>query len=131
MKKGSSALAVLAAAALFVAAAGRSTSQVPHRLPPDAGQVSALAFDAHDPDIVYVGTIPGSNKGRVYKTTDGGEHWRLVSGRGWTWLGALAADPRRRGTVYAGTGNAVYKTTDGGRTWRAFVRGLLPPPGIN
>ncbi len=80
---------------------------------------------------MYVGTIPGPNKGRVYKSTDGGEHWRLISGGGWTWLGALAGDPRHPGTLYAGTGNAVYKTTDGGRTWRAFDRGLLPPPGIN
>jgi photosystem II stability/assembly factor-like uncharacterized protein len=131
MMRGFSALAVLAMAVLFAAAAGRSTPQGLRVLPVDAGTVSAFAFDARDPNIVYVGTIPGANEGRVYKSIDGGEHWRLVSGRGWTWLGALAADPRHRGTLYAGTGNAVYKTTDGGRTWAAFDRGLLPPPGIN
>ncbi len=131
MKRGSGALALCAAAVLLAAAAARSAPQVPSLLPVDAGLVSSFAFDPRDPNIVYVGTVPGANKGRVYKTTDGGEHWRLVSGRGWTWLGALAADPRRRGTLYAGTGNAVYKTTNGGRTWRAFDRGLLPPPGIN
>jgi photosystem II stability/assembly factor-like uncharacterized protein len=93
--------------------------------------VTAFAFDPVNPDIVYVGTVPGSNKGRVYKSGDSGEHLRLISGRGWTWLGALASDPERPGTLYAGTGNAVYKTTDGGQTWRAFNQGLLPPPGIN
>jgi photosystem II stability/assembly factor-like uncharacterized protein len=131
MKRGLSALAVLAMAVLFAAATGRSAPQGLRVLPVDAGMVSSFAFDARDPNIVYVGTIPGPNRGRVYKSTDGGQHWRLVSGRGWTWLGALAADPRRAGTVYAGTGNAVYKTTDGGRTWRAFDRGLLSLPGIN
>src|SRR5215210_1858141 len=120
-----------AAAALVVAAASGSAPQVSGLLPADAGQVSAFAFDPSSRGIVYVGTIPGPNKGRVYKSTDGGEHWRLISGRGWTWLGALAADPRHRGTLYAGTGNAVYKTTDGGQRWRAFSRGLLPPPGVN
>jgi photosystem II stability/assembly factor-like uncharacterized protein len=113
------------------AAVGRSASQPQHLLPTDAGSVSAFAFDPTNPNIVYVGTVPGYNKGRVYKSTDAGEHWRLISGTGWTWLGALAGDPKHRGTLYAGTGNAVYKTTDGGHTWRAFSRGLLPPPGIN
>ena len=131
MKRGSGALALFAAAVLLAAAAARSAPQVPRPLPVDAGLVSSFAFDPRDPNIVYVGTIPGANKGRVYKSADGGEHWRLISGRGWTWLGALASDPKHPGTLYAGTGNAVYKTTDGGQTWRAFKRGLLPPPGIN
>ena len=131
MKRGSGALALFAAAVLLAAAAAPSAPQVPRLLPADAGLVSSFAFDPRDPNTVYVGTVPSPNKGRVYKSTDSGGHWRLISGPGWTWLGALAADPRHRGTLYAGTGNAVYKTTDGGQTWRAFKRGLLPPPGIN
>jgi photosystem II stability/assembly factor-like uncharacterized protein len=131
MKMHYGALALLATAALVAAGVGRSAPQNRHLLPADAGHVSSFAFDPTHPNIVYVGTFPGYNEGRVYKSTDGGDHWRLISGRGWTWLGALAADPRHPGTLYAGTGNAVYKTTDGGRTWRAFKRGLLPPPGIN
>jgi photosystem II stability/assembly factor-like uncharacterized protein len=127
----SGALALLVAGGLLAAAAARSAPQVPRLLPVDAGLVSSFAFDPVNPDIVYVGTVPGPSKGRVYKSTDRGEHWRLISGRGWTWLGALAGDPKHPGTVYAGTGDAVYKTTDGGRTWRAFDRGLLPPPGVN
>jgi photosystem II stability/assembly factor-like uncharacterized protein len=113
------------------AAALRSETQPQHLLPADAGPVSAFAFDPRDPNIVYAGTIPGYNKGRVYKSTDAGEHWRLISGIGWTWLDSLASDPKHPGTLYAGTGNAVYKTTDGGQTWKAFNRGLLTPPGIN
>jgi hypothetical protein len=118
-------------AAAALPAAARSSANVPRLLPADAGQVSSFAFNPTDPNIVYVGTIPGTNRGRVYKSTDGGDHWRLISGRGWTWLGALAADPERPRALYAGTGNAVFKTTNGGRTWRGSKRGLLPPPGIN
>lgn len=113
------------------AAATQSESLPPRELPADAGAVSAFAFDPRDPNIVYVGTIPGYNKGRVYKSDDAGEHWQLISATGWTWLGALASDPKHPGTLYAGTGNAVYKTTDGGRTWHGFSRGLLRPPGNN
>jgi hypothetical protein len=101
--------------------------QLSRLLPADAGEVSAFAFGAGG--AVYVGTIPGYNKGRVYKATAGGGHWRLISGGDWTWLGALAADLSRPGTLYAGTGNEVYKTTDGGRTWRSSNKGLLPASG--
>lgn len=131
MKMRLGALVVLAAAVLLAAAAAPSASQPSALLPVRAGQVSAFAFDPVNPRIVYVGTIPGPNKGRVYKLTGGGGQWRLISGKGWTWLGALAADPRHSGTLYAGTGNEVYKTTNGGRTWRASNKGLLPPPGVN
>jgi hypothetical protein len=51
-------------------------------LPADAA-VSAFAFDPRDPNIVYVGTgVNNSSKSRVYKSTDAGEHWQLVSGPG-------------------------------------------------
>ncbi len=47
-----------------------------------------------------------------------------------TRVDALAADPRRPGTLYAGTGVAVYKTVNGGRSWRGWNRGLLPSPPV-
>jgi hypothetical protein len=131
-------LAATAALAVVAALAGgatagsasrqqRSMPQVTHLLP---GMVTSFAFDPVHPGTVYVGTNLGS-RGRVYKSIDGGDHWRLIAARGWHWLNALAADPGRPGTLYAGTGNAVYKTTNSGRTWHAFRRGLLPPPGVN
>jgi photosystem II stability/assembly factor-like uncharacterized protein len=111
------------------AAVARAAS--PQRLlPADAGAVSAFAFDPRDPNTVYVGTIPGYNKGRVYKSTDAGGRWKLISGPGWTWVGALASDPKHPATLYASTSTGIHKTTDGGRTWQAFSRGLLPPSGV-
>jgi photosystem II stability/assembly factor-like uncharacterized protein len=120
-----------AAVALLGATAARSTTQGPRLLPVDAGGVTSFAFDPADPGTIYVGTIPAHGTGRVYQSTDRGDHWRLITERRWTWLHTLAVDPKRPRTLYAGTGNALYKTTNGGVTWRAFTRGLLPPPGIN
>ena len=53
-------------AAALPAAAARSSANVPRLLPADAGLVSSFAFNPTDPNVVYVGTIPGTNKGRVY-----------------------------------------------------------------
>jgi photosystem II stability/assembly factor-like uncharacterized protein len=133
MKIRSGAFALLLMAALVAVAAGGAAPPGGHLLPVDAGLVTSFAFNPSNPNIVYVGTVPSYNKGRVYKTIDGGKRWRLISGRQrrWTWPDALAADAQRPRTLYVGTGNAVYKTTDGGRSWRASTRGLLPPPGVN
>ena len=102
-------------------------------LPPNAGRAESFAFDPRDPRIVYVLTVGYSNgtvRGHVFKTTDGGAHWQATAARGSDWVGgyeALAADPRHRGTLYAGAELAVYKTVDGGNSWRPSKRGLLTP----
>jgi len=101
-------------------------------LPPGAGSPQAFAFDPRRPNIVYVLTVShphGTTIGHVYKTTNGGQHWRATATRGAGWTGdvqSLVADPQHPGTLYAGTDVAVYKTVDGGRSWRPFNRGLFP-----
>jgi photosystem II stability/assembly factor-like uncharacterized protein len=91
--------------------------------------VSGFAFDRRRPDTVYVAATGAT--GHVYKTTDGGANWRptATKGAGWGRVDALTSDPRRPGTLYAGTDVAVYKTVDGGRSWRPWNRGLFPAPG--
>jgi photosystem II stability/assembly factor-like uncharacterized protein len=104
-------------------------------LPPGAGTPRAFAFDPRRPLTVYVlttaNTILKDNDSiaRIYKTTDGGAHWRASVTRGIGWVGeapSLAADPRHPGMLYAGTEVAVYKTLDGGRIWRPFSKGVFP-----
>jgi photosystem II stability/assembly factor-like uncharacterized protein len=121
MRRTILAVAALSMAALLAATVARSTPRGA-LTPATAGFVSAFAFDPASPDVVYAGTE--GNGSHLFKTTDGGEHWRLVSGRGWAWVEAVAADPTHPGTVYAGTGKGVYKTRNGGRDWQRFNRGL-------
>jgi photosystem II stability/assembly factor-like uncharacterized protein len=97
---------------------------------------TGFAFDPRTPNTVYVaamGSAPGgrNTRGYVFKTTDGGWHWRstATTGAGWTRADALTTDPQHPGTLYAGNVVAVYKTIDGGRSWHPWNRGLFPPPG--
>ncbi len=72
----------------------------------------------------------GATGGGVWKTTDGGETWRVVSDGAFTSgsVGAVAVAESDPNVVYVGTGEApirgnvshgdgVYKSTDAGRTW--------------
>ena len=102
--------------------------------------VTSFAFDPRTPDTVYAAAMgitaggrntPGyvsNSRGYVYKTVDGGQHWRptATTGAGWTRADTLTADPQHAGTLYAGNVVAVYKTIDGGRSWRPGNRGLFP-----
>jgi len=72
--------------------------------------------------------------GGLFRTTDGGGHWRFVRprlDRRW-FRSAAAIDAAHPGTVYAawtasGLGSRLYKTTDGGGSWqRIAVRGPAP-----
>ena len=116
-------LVVALAFVLAVSAAGSAPAEVDSLPKGVGGYVTAFAFGPRAPNTVYVATLGG----RVYKTTDGGGHWQSTR-RLSTRVDALTSDPRRPGTLYAGTGVAVYKTVNGGRSWRGWNRGLLPPP---
>src|SRR5581483_9858686 len=61
-------------------ASGSSSDSFPGDI---GGFVSAFAFDPRAPDTVYVATSGDglAHGGRVYKTTDAGEHWRLTNVR--------------------------------------------------
>ena len=70
---------------------------------------SGIAFDPRLPNTVYIATTSwnrqGVSRGHVYKTIDGGQHWRgtATTDAGWTRIDALTADPRQSGTLYADT----------------------------
>lgn len=98
---------------------------------PRGNVASAFAFDPRRPSVVYVASADARGGVYVFKTTDGGQHWRSTKARGSGWRSdilSLTADPLRSGTLYAGTDTAVYKTVNGGRTWKPFRRGLFPRP---
>jgi photosystem II stability/assembly factor-like uncharacterized protein len=89
------------------------------------GRVTAIVIDPTDHDIIYVGTAQGG----VWKTVNGGAHWRPTTDNEISLaIGALAMDPSNHLVLYAGTGegnfsldsyygNGVLKTSDGGNSW--------------
>jgi len=101
------------------------------------GQANTLAVDPRDANIIYLGAAEGG----MWKTRDGGGSWipltdtQLVrtlkdgSLKGTMSIGALAIDPGKPNTVYAGTGDpnvaccfagpalGVFRSLDGGASW--------------
>lgn len=78
--------------------------------------VMSLAIDPSDPRRLYVGTDGGS----VFRTTDAGASWQVVS-RGFPGhqVMDLAIDPRSPSIVYAATyRGGVFKSINGGESWQ-------------
>lgn len=76
--------------------------------------VDVLAIDLLDPPTLYVGSSVGISGIGVLRSTDGARTW-VPSLRDNAAL-ALAVDPTRNGTVYAGL-DGVWKSIDSGTTW--------------
>ncbi len=76
--------------------------------------VYSIDISLSNPNILYA----GGETGGVWKTTDKGLHWTLLTvnvlhGS----FGAVKIHPTDPNTVYACTGGKIIKTTDGGATW--------------
>ena len=104
----------------------------PHR----GGRVTAVAGHPTEVGTFYFGACAGG----VWKTTNGGSHWRNISDGFFNTaaIGALAVSQADPNVIYAGTGevtirsnvshgDGVYKSTDGGRTWKNVGLAATPP----
>ena len=109
------------------AAAARSSANVPRRRRRTPG-LSRRSRSPRATERSCTSTNPGDNKGRVYKSTDSGEHWRLVSGRRCT--GSAPSPPTRgartRSTPAPGPPSSRRPTAAGPASRK---RGLLAAPG--
>jgi photosystem II stability/assembly factor-like uncharacterized protein len=90
------------------------------------GRVNVLLTHPKDPNILYAGTASGG----VWKTTNGGQHWSVLS----DFLAGVAVvsmvmDPNNPDVLYAGTGEGwlarteipgegIWKSTDAGASWK-------------
>lgn len=71
------------------------------------------------------------HKGGIYRTIDGGEHWKQVLS-GYV-LTVVTISPSNPDIIYAGSMGAFYRSEDGGNTWKEFTKpnGNYGPPGID
>jgi photosystem II stability/assembly factor-like uncharacterized protein len=85
--------------------------------------IRALTAAPSDPKVVVAGTLKG-----VYRSTDSGEHWQLVSPEGSQEIHeveSIAIDPANPQIIYAGTWHLPWKTTDGGANWTSIKQGII------
>lgn len=89
--------------------------------------VGALAMSPGDSKVLIAGTgktpafldAPDEHRGAVFKSTDGGAHWRKVypPGDEYGLFSAVAFAPSNPSIVYADTGPYVVRSADAGETW--------------
>jgi photosystem II stability/assembly factor-like uncharacterized protein len=85
--------------------------------------IRALAASLSNPKILVAGTLRG-----VYRSADGGGHWKLISPEGSQELHeveSVAIDPADPQIIYAGTWHLPWKTTDGGEHWTNIKQGVI------
>jgi photosystem II stability/assembly factor-like uncharacterized protein len=85
--------------------------------------VRSLAVAPSNPKVMVAGTLMG-----VYRTDDGGAHWRPISPQGSTEIHeieSIAIDPVDSNVIYAGTWHLPWKTVDGGAHWTNMKDGIL------
>lgn len=89
------------------------------------GDVSALAIDGANPQVVYAGT----GSGGVFVSRDAGATWRATSaGLGDLHVHDLDIDPLSPTILYATTSSGVYASTDGAVNWSPASAGLRGEP---
>jgi len=106
---------------------------------PRTGQVSWVAFDPTNKDIVYA-TISAFNSagnvGHVFRSVDGGMTWTNIDGTGTASIPdipvhCIVVDPSSTARLYVGTDLGVFVSNDGGdrrRECAGTLRGLNAGP---
>jgi photosystem II stability/assembly factor-like uncharacterized protein len=117
--------------------AGLHWSNVTKNIPdlPPWGTVWSIApshFDAATAYAVVNLMHQADYDARVYKTSNYGASWKLISGsvpKGVNSSGhIIVEDPVRKGMLFLGTDNALYFTLDDGGHWQRLRNNLPPAP---
>jgi photosystem II stability/assembly factor-like uncharacterized protein len=91
-------------------------------LGPDGGDARSLAYDAHNPDRILLGT----STGQMFTSNDSGHTWSRLARLGGDdyVLDHIAIDPQDSNRIYvsAWSGSSqqigeIFRTRDGGRNW--------------
>jgi photosystem II stability/assembly factor-like uncharacterized protein len=87
--------------------------------------VDTIVIDPRDPKIIYVGAwaVARDEEGGVFKSTDAGEHWKLLEGTKKLSVRSLALAPSDSNFLIVGTANddpklnGVFRSVDAGKNW--------------
>ena len=97
-------------------------------------KVSQIDAGHFDKDVAYIAINAirkDDMKPYVYKTTDGGKSWQLIT-KGMNPNGSVNVvreDPKKAGLLYAGTEREVYFSIDDGANWQS-LRNNMPATSI-
>ncbi|HVS81876.1 MAG TPA: YCF48-related protein [Pyrinomonadaceae bacterium] len=99
---------------------GETWSPLPTSRTPDLIDVESLAIDPRSANVIYAGTwhLP-------YKSTDGGQNWRIIN-KGIiddSDIFAINIDPRNADHVIMSACSGIYETRDAGENW-SKVKGI-------
>ncbi|MFZ0479956.1 MAG: YCF48-related protein [Terriglobales bacterium] len=92
---------------------------------PEGGDARSLAYDAHNPDHIYLGT----STGQMFSSNDGGRTWSRLAHLGGDdyVLDHIVVDPQNSDRVYVSAWSTssqqlgeIFRTRDGGHTWETL-----------
>ena len=115
-------LVVLAVSLLSTALLAAGPWQV---LGPDGGDARSLAYDAHNPDHILLGT----STGQMFASNDGGRTWSRLARLGGDdyVLDHISIDPQDFNRIYVSAWSVssqqigeIFRTRDGGRSWETL-----------
>jgi photosystem II stability/assembly factor-like uncharacterized protein len=105
---------------------GDTWRKLTNGLPTFEQGLGRIGFDISrsNPKILYATVDANSQQGGVYRSDDGGESWRKISGDTRLWgrgsdFAEIKAHPKNPEIVFVAN-IASYKSTDGGKTWTGF-----------
>jgi len=90
-------------------------------LGPDGGDARSLAYDAHNPDHILLGT----STGQMFASNDAGRNWSRLARLGDDYvLDHITIDPQDSKRIYVSAWSVssqqvgeIFRTRDGGRNW--------------
>ena len=88
--------------------------------------VDTLVIDHRDANTIYAGAwaVARDEEGGLFKSTDGGDHWKLLEGTKKLAVRSLAVAPSDSNFLIAGSANddpnlnGVFRSTDAGKSWQ-------------
>ncbi|NNE34877.1 MAG: hypothetical protein HKN13_06555, partial [Rhodothermales bacterium] len=81
--------------------------------------ISAVSIDPSEPETIF---FVGGNG--AFRSTDGGQSWKIVTGWEITELQDIKINPNKTSEIVLSAAYGIWKSTDGGDTWVEFMDGI-------